>query len=48
MDMINELFQNMLHSSAAGTLGVLAIWVYMAVILGTAFFRIVKGDHMHH
>lgn len=48
MEIIAELWENMLHSTAAGTVGVIGIFAYMAVILCTAFYRIKKGDHMDH
>ncbi len=46
--MIAELWQNMLQSTAAGTVGVTGIWTYMAVIIVIALYRIKKGDHMDH
>jgi len=48
MDVLSELWTNAMHSTAAGFLGVSAIFIYMACIVGTAFYRIKKGDHMHH
>ena len=48
METIAELFHNMMHSTAAGFVGVTGIFCYMAVIVCTAFYRIRKGDHMHH
>ncbi len=48
METLTELWHNMLHSTAAGTVGVIGIWTYMAIIVVTALYRIKKGDHMHH
>ncbi len=48
METLTELYHNVLKSSLPGTLGVIGIFTYMALILSTAFYRIVKGDHMHH
>jgi hypothetical protein len=47
-DMLNELIQNAMHSSPQGFLGVSLIAIYFCVIVATAFYRIGKGDHMHH
>lgn len=46
--MIAELVENMFHSSAAGTVGVIGIFTYMAVILCSALYRIKKGEHLDH
>ncbi len=46
--MFAELIQNAFHSTAAGTVGVTGIFVYMAIIVGTALYRIKKGEHLHH
>ena len=39
--MFNELVSNAMHSTPQG-------FVYFCVIVATAFYRIKKGDHMHH
>lgn len=46
--MLAELWNNMMHSTAAGFVGVIGIFVYMGTILVTALYRIKKGEHMHH
>ena len=47
--MFNELVSNAMHSTPQGFVGVsLLIFVYFCVIVATAFYRIKKGDHMHH
>jgi len=46
--MLAELWNNAMHSTAAGFVGVIGIFVYMSVIVVTALYRIKKGDHMHH
>jgi hypothetical protein len=48
MEMFNELIHNMTLSTAAGTVGVCGIWIYMAIIVSSATYRIIKGEHMHH
>lgn len=48
METLSELWHNMLQSTPQGYLGVIAIFVYMAAIVGTALYRIKKGDHLHH
>ena len=40
--MFNELVSNAMHSTPQGFVGVSLIFV------STAFYRIKKGDHMHH
>ena len=42
--MFNELVSNAMQ----GFVGVSLIFVYFCVIVATAFYRIKKGDHMHH
>jgi len=46
--MLSELWNNMMHSTAAGFVGVIGIFTYMAVILVAAIYRIKKGEHLHH
>ena len=46
--MFNELVSNAMHSTPQGFVGVSLIFVYFCVIVATAFYRIKKGDHMHH
>ncbi len=48
METIAELWNNMMHSTPQGFVGVIGIFSYMAVIVGTALYRIFKGEHMHH
>jgi len=48
MDVIIELVNDMFHSTPQGTVGVIGIFAYMAVILATALYRIRKGDPLHH
>lgn len=48
MEILNELLYNIGKSSLPGVLGVTGIFTYMTIILVTAFYRIYKGDHMHH
>ncbi len=48
MEIISELWHNVLKSTAAGWVGVTGIFVYMTVIVATAIYRIKKADHMHH
>ncbi len=48
MEVISELFQNVLKSTAAGWVGVSGIFIYMGVIVAVALYRIQKADHMHH
>ncbi len=48
MSVVSELVTNMGHSTEQGFFGVTAIYVYMAIIVGVAFFRIrqfLKEDH---
>jgi len=40
MSIISELLTNMGHATEQGFFGVTAIYVYMALIVGTAFYRI--------
>ncbi|MEG6506562.1 hypothetical protein ACR4XJ_09245 [Nitratidesulfovibrio sp. D1] len=46
--MLNELIQNAMHSTPQGFVGVSLIAIYFCVIVAAAFYRIGKGDHMHH
>ena len=46
--MFNELVSNAMHSTPQGFVGVSRICVYFCVSGATAFYRIKKGDHMHH
>ena len=45
--MLLELFNNAMHSTPQGFLGVGLIYIYFCVILGTAFYRI-KNSAGHH
>lgn len=48
MDLVKELIANMGHSTPQGFLGVPAIYIYMAIIVAVAFYRIhqfSKEDH---
>lgn len=46
MSVVLELANNALHSTPQGYLGVSLIFIYMAVIVGTALYRIKQhGDH---
>ena len=46
--MMSELIANMGSSTAQGFVGVGLIFVYFCIIVGTAFWRIKRGEHMHH
>lgn len=46
--MVAELFENMMHSTPQGFVGVSLIFIYFVIIVSTAFYRIKKGDHLHH
>jgi hypothetical protein len=47
--MFAELFWNAIHSTPQGYLGVSLIYAYMALIVGTAFYRIYQNSkHPHH
>jgi len=46
MSVLFELASNALHSTPQGFLGVSLIFIYMAVIVGTALYRI--KQHGHH
>jgi len=48
MEILVELLENALHSTPQGFVGVSGIWIYMAVIVVTAIYRIRKGDHLGH
>ena len=45
--MLAELIENMSHSTTQGFYGVSAIYIYMCIIVVTAFVRIkqLKDDH---
>lgn len=43
-----ELVNNAMHSSPQGFVGVSLIGIYFVIIVGVAFYRIKKADHMHH
>ena len=48
MSVVSELVTNMGHSTDQGFFGVTAIYIYMAIIVTTAFVRIrqsLKNDH---
>ena len=44
--MAGELFDNVLHSTAQGFIGVGLISVYFVLILAAAVMRIRRGEHM--
>lgn len=44
--MAAELFNNALHSTAQGFVGVGLISVYFVLILATSIMRIRRGEHM--
>ena len=46
--MLTELIDNAMHSTSQGFVGVSLIFVYFCFIVATAFYRIKKGEHMHH
>jgi len=46
--MIHELIANMGHSSAQGFIGVPAIYIYMAIIVCVAFWRIHQFNKENH
>lgn len=46
--MINELITNMGHSTAQGMIGVPAIYIYMAIIVVVAFWRISQFNKEGH
>ncbi len=48
MEIINELFHNVAHSTTYGLIGVAGIFTYMTIIVVTAVYRIFKGDHLEH
>lgn len=46
--MIQELITNAMHSTSQGFIGVALIAAYFCLIVTVSFYRIHKGDHMHH
>ncbi|MDD4649415.1 MAG: hypothetical protein PHO79_05285 [Desulfoplanes sp.] len=50
MEVLSTLIHNMLHSSAAGTVGVMGILTYLGVIIIAALYRIREGmnEAKHH
>ncbi len=46
--MVTELFENMMHSTPQGFVGVGLIFFYFVVIVSAAFYRIKKGEHLDH
>lgn len=48
MEIISELLHNTAHSTTYGLIGVAGIFTYMTVIVVTAIYRIVKGEHLDH
>ena len=49
MSIIHQLIDNALHSTPQGYLGVSLIFIYMAIIVGTAVYRIYQNvKHDHH
>ena len=46
--MIHELIHNMGHSTNQGFWGVSVIYIYMAIIVVTALFRIRQMNKEHH
>lgn len=45
---ISELITNAMHSTTAGFVGVSLIFIYMALIVGTALVRIYQNTQEHH
>ena len=43
-----DLFAAIPHTSLQGRMGMAIVGVYFAVIVCTALYRIVKGEHMGH
>jgi hypothetical protein len=48
MSVVSELITNMGHSTEQGFFGVTAIYVYMAIIVVSALYRIRKMAKEHH
>lgn len=48
MSVVSELITNMGHSTEQGFFGVSAIYIYMAIIVIAAFYRIRKMAKEHH
>ncbi|EGJ48716.1 hypothetical protein V6C53_14160 [Desulfocurvibacter africanus] len=48
MATISELIENAMHSTTAGFVGVGLIFIYMAVIVGTALVRIYQNTQEEH
>ncbi|GFM37111.1 hypothetical protein [Desulfovibrio psychrotolerans] len=46
--MLAELFDNMMHSTPQGFVGVSLIFIYFVFIVSAAFYRIKKGEHLDH
>ncbi len=46
--MLSELISNAMHSTPQGFVGVGLIFIYFAIIVGAALWRIKRGEHMHH
>lgn len=46
--MFEVLFENAMHSTPQGFVGVSLIAIYFCVILSTAIYRIRKGEHLEH
>ena len=46
--MFAELFWNAIQSTPQGYLGVSLIYAYMALIVGTAFYRIYQNSKQPH
>lgn len=45
--MLSELVSNAMHSTPQGFVGVLLIFLYFCLIVGTACMRIKRGEHLH-
>lgn len=48
MSVVSELITNMGHSTEQGFFGVSAIYIYMAIIVTAALYRIRKMAKEHH
>lgn len=47
-NVVFELIGNMLHSSVEGTIGVIGIFTYLAVIVAASLYRIHEGMKSGH
>ncbi len=46
--MLAELINNAMHSTLQGFIGVGLIFFYFVVMVAAIFYRIKKGEHVHH